>query len=298
MSYGIEDSHIQECRSLLNESASMVDAFVELLNKGGGREKEVPFSFNEFKFYILGVEPVEIDDNYIDISLNALFEEYRAIGLLYDFLEFSWNLSSGEQARMDLFSRIYEYYEDKFKYIEKNELHNLLILLDEADMLLHPEWQRNYVDNLKEFLENLFENVPIHIQVIISTHSPIMLSDIPKQNILFLGRRDGRITEVKGSQTFSSNIFDLYRNAFFIEESGIGTFAEKKLKNILHEIREKDNDEEGRIQKYISCIGDDFIRGKIMLEYKKKFGVMDEKNKRIAELEKELAELKKEQKND
>ena len=64
---------------------------------------------------------------------------------------------------------------------------NSLILIDEPEISLHLSWQRTFVDDLVEFLEDLtsksrikvdsedtLENI---ISIIISTHSPAVLAN-------------------------------------------------------------------------------------------------------------------------
>ena len=174
----------------------------------------------------------------LGIQQSKFWEIYKPLGLVYNFLDISWNLSSGEQARLELFARIFHYYECNILYSPKQDIDNLLILLDEADMLLHPEWQRTFVKDIKEFAEALFSKYNIHVQIMIATHSPIMLSDIPRQNVLFLTSKqdhdsDSRIgIDEQGCDTFAANIFQLFREAFFIGDTGIGAYAEEKLKEI------------------------------------------------------------------
>ena len=50
-----------------------------------------------------------------------------------------------------------------------------LVLVDEIDLLLHPEWQRNVLQTLSEMLPNL--------QFAFTTHSPIVASSVEHENI-------------------------------------------------------------------------------------------------------------------
>ncbi|WP_026145617.1 AAA family ATPase [Pseudomonas asplenii] len=53
-----------------------------------------------------------------------------------------------------------------------------IVLIDELDLHLHPEWQRSVVSNL----ENTFPNC----QFIISTHSPQILGELPADSVMLL----------------------------------------------------------------------------------------------------------------
>ena len=84
---------------------------------------------------------------------------------------------------------------------------NVVLLLDEIVVSLHPEWQRNIINELLKFIQYAFTGS--NVQVIMTTHSPIMLSDIPKQNVVYLSSNE--LEEKKDQpETFGSNIFKLY----------------------------------------------------------------------------------------
>lgn len=53
-----------------------------------------------------------------------------------------------------------------------------IVLIDEIDMHLHPEWQKKIVDDLI----NIFPKV----QFVLTTHSPSVVANVPKENILIL----------------------------------------------------------------------------------------------------------------
>ena len=53
-----------------------------------------------------------------------------------------------------------------------------LVLVDEIDLLLHPEWQRTVLQSLSEILPNL--------QFVFTTHSPIVASSVESRNIFVM----------------------------------------------------------------------------------------------------------------
>ena len=274
-----------KCFDYLSDAAEFVFDFVNPIDKYNGREKDIDATIDTFRIYLSS--PKEYCENFLDIKLLDFWNKYKPIGLIGELLEFSWNLSSGEQARLELFARIFHYYECNILYSPKQDINNLLILLDEADMLLHPEWQRTFVKDIKEFAENLFSKHNIHVQIMIATHSPIMLSDIPKQNVLYL---KNIFDEEKNNQpeTFGSNIFKLYNNAFFMDEGAIGAFAKEKLEILLKDIIDRNGDKND-IQKRINLIGDDFLRSKFQAQFESLYNT--DLDSEIAALEKKLAEL-------
>ena len=60
-----------------------------------------------------------------------------------------------------------------------------IILIDEVDMHLHPEWQQQILRSLKAAFPK--------VQLIVSTHSPQVLSTLRKENIRVLSSDDDDI---------------------------------------------------------------------------------------------------------
>lgn len=207
---------------------------------------------------------ISINNYTEDINPIRFFEEYYKIGKVYDFLSFSYSLSSGEMSLLNVFSSLFKIINSKFNHYKKEQkMANFIIIIDEADMLLHPDWQKKYINSLISFLNSF--TTTFTMQLLIATHSPIMLSDIPKQNVLFLQNENG-IREVKGCDTFASNIFQLFREGFFIGDTGIGVYAEQKLKEIVDHIHNNDIDD-NELRKLINSVGDTFLRNKLNEEY-------------------------------
>ena len=69
----------------------------------------------------------------------------------------------------------------------------------------------------------------IHVQIV--THSPYVLSDIPKTNVLALRKDDPKPEE--NLQTFGANIHDLLKNSFFLKDGSIGKFAQWEVGHLL-----------------------------------------------------------------
>lgn len=125
----------------------------------------------------------------IDIDLDKLDEEIKEIiqsGHYFDYLDIDFtdeqdrsykDLSSGEK---QIFGQLVNIY---FYSIEHTN--NQLYFLDEPDNMLHPNWQRAYV---KELL-TLLKNTQINYHILLASHSPFLLSDLPKQNVIFLEKR-------------------------------------------------------------------------------------------------------------
>lgn len=181
-------------------------------------------------------------------------------------------LSSGEQELLNLFSRLYEAI-----IVRPPKLGNIdipsLLLLDEAEIGFHPEWQRSFIDLLLKFIGSLKEcNIRNDFQILISTHSPILLSDIPKCCTNYLRRNmKGEIerTEIEvESETFAANVFNLYRMSFFMENGLVGKFAANKIEEFSKRI---DIGEKHGVWESIQLVGDERIREFLIYKYQQQF---------------------------
>lgn len=108
------------------------------------------------------------------------------------------------------------------------------ILLDEVEMYYHPEYQRQFVYKLITLIEGLKldKNKIQSINICIVTHSPFLLSDILKRNILFL--QEGKVANVAvKTETFGANVYDILKNGFFLEENALGCFVNEKIKQVM-----------------------------------------------------------------
>lgn len=200
-------------------------------------------------------------------------------------------LSSGEEAMLNLFASIYDAIElkpQKYSNIKSPSL----LLLDEAEIGFHPEWQRNYIKTLLDFVKALSSVLGHDYQIVITSHSPILLSDIPVNCCNFLKKKkvgdyEFKTTNVRNTQpqTFATNVFELYRNSFFLEDGLIGTFAVEKLQNLESKCKEGTAKESE-----IDLIGDERLR-----EYFRSLLFEKNESAAIKYYEQKLKELKEKQ---
>lgn len=146
------------------------------------------------------------------------------------------NLSSGENALLNFYSVLYEFVQN----IDLDNIHKeYILLLDEADLGYHPEWKKRFVNSIVKSLPLFFNfsNIQSKIQIIFTTHDPLTLSDIPRQNVLFLNKNSNGETVIndKGEdkETFGANIHDLLADSFFISDGLMGDFAKEKINKTI-----------------------------------------------------------------
>lgn len=138
------------------------------------------------------------------------------------YLTIETGFSDGEWAILKLFANL-------FIEINSNEkINNFLIILDEGDMGFHPEWQRRYLDLVIKFFNESFSEKVFNL--IIASHSPFIASDLPKENVIFMGVDDN-----PNLKTFGANIHELYKDSFFMK-STMGEFALSKIKGVIEDL--------------------------------------------------------------
>ena len=181
----------------------------------------------------------KLDEINMDFEvLTSLIENISKLEniKLSQFIEMKWRgLSSGELALLKTFSNLYS---AKIALQRRKssgvKVVDFLLLLDEVDLGLHPRWQRKWISTALPIIEKIFEGN--HLQIIITTHSPIFLSDIFEENIIFLP--EGR--EIYNYRTFGQNIYSLFKNAFFLnEDEFIGEYAYQKIQDTIEYLRFK-----------------------------------------------------------
>jgi len=238
-------------------------------------------------------------------SIFDFIDSYLKTKPSFDFLnyKFLWSLSSGQNAFLNIFSRIYELINRDVNRFSKLK-NNIILMIDEGDVCFHPQWQKEYLNTLLNFLPFIFERESkdrlISLQIILTSSSPIVISDIPRNNIIFLQRNsDGKCEIIEHledkKQTFSSNIHTLFSDSFFMKDGLIGEFAKKKINSVIKDLDSNEKLSDNRIEeikKIISVIGEPIVKRKLMqmLEDKSKLDI--NYKERLSQIEEELKNLR------
>lgn len=207
------------------------------------------------------------------------------------------NISEGELQLINTYSGIYYALTNGYKNQK-----SVIILLDEPDKSFHPMWISSFIDNLVKLVESIDNDMKY--QFIISTHSPFMLSDVPKDCITCIDIVDHQRIVSKAKKSFASNYYDIIKDTFFLEDS-VGMFAKRKINEMIEVINNIDNNinEENikRINDMISVIDDDYLKNILQSELNKKISNFNQKMaleleqenliKRINEISMKLGEL-------
>lgn len=228
----------------------------------------------------------DYNNNCIKISVNKdeikKFEKfiklYYSTVKINSYLNFIWNrpMSSGEQSLLNLYSRFYSSIPKRGMGKLKD---NLLILIDEGDLYYHPEWQRKFLSNLIDLITIIHPQKKM--QIILTSNSPFIASDLPKNHILYLPHKYGvahdEELKMPKDQTFFANIHMLLSDTFFMK-STVGEFASKKVTELITYINSDNRDEKikPKMKKLLDLIGEPVVKAKLQDMWINKFGVDEE----------------------
>ncbi|CAG0989035.1 hypothetical protein FLAV_02198 [Flavobacteriales bacterium] len=166
------------------------------------------------------------------------------------------------------------------------------VIFDELELYFHPELQRNLINDIIESIKKIHLKEVDAINILLITHSPFILSDIPDSNILFLTEKGLPEENRINIKTFGGNIHELLAHSFFLNNGFIGEFAKNRIQTIIDNLKpdeKKSNKAVNRdlIWKEIQIVGEPFLKEKLEEMYYSKF----DKTKRINELRAELNRL-------
>jgi predicted ATP-dependent endonuclease of OLD family len=206
--------------------------------------------------------------------------------------------SDGELAIIRKIAAIHSALEKNIKIGKKN----FIIILDEVDQHLHPEWSRCVLSMLLELMHEYINKA--NIQLLLSTHSPYLISDLPRKNVLKIKKDENEKLDVSPSNYgFGANIYDIINDSFFLNSS-IGEFSKRKIEEIVNFLSDDVSIYNGEfmndknvIKDIIEIIDEPFIKKNLSLRFYEKFSAYEkinayEKIKKIKELEKELEYLR------
>ncbi|WP_372473307.1 hypothetical protein AB4865_10785 [Capnocytophaga sp. ARDL2] len=197
-------------------------------------ESENKLSVEKFAEKIKDLANTEKIINFLPPPIFEVDIEMKSTKSGEDKIKFS-SLSSGEKQQIHSINSIF-YHLINLESISKDEgrmsYEYINIILEEIELYFHPEYQRTYIYKLIQGIEKLNLKKIKGINFIFVTHSPFILSDIPKQNVLFLGNN-----ECEG-KTFAANISKMFSNSFFMTDL-IGEFAKNRINQLLEKLNQQ-----------------------------------------------------------
>jgi predicted ATPase len=255
------------------------------------------FAFQEDKTYESAIFNLLFNSQELGLHREEVKDILNSIPpwLDIDFYEDAKSLntlSSGEKALFTIISNIMY----QFNNIHSDDKYNAInIFLDETELGVHPKWQKEYLANILTSIKPL-NTKGKKINLIFSTHSPFLLSDLPKENVIFLEKGTQVYPKI---DTFGANIHTLLSHGFFMKDGLMGEFAKGKIEDVINYLNDKestikDNDE---AQKLLNIIGEPVIKNQLqrMLDSKRlsKVDEIDKIKLDMENLAKRLEELEK-----
>ena len=180
-------------------------------------------------------------------------------------------MSSGERQLLNSASSIVYHLKNLLRSREsglKIVYNNVNVILEEVELYFHPEYQRRFVYYLLSQIWQIRPSTPLSLNLLFVTHSPFILSDIPKCNVLFI--KDGRPDYSMQEDTFGANVHTLLRNGFFLDTVPIGEFAKKKINEmfaLLNESRALTQEELSLLEKEIYLVSEPLLRSQLLKLY-------------------------------
>jgi predicted ATPase len=231
------------------------------------------------------------DKELIDILPPAFFK----IDIEFQDSDLFNLLSSGEKQRIYSISTLIYHLNNLSSVATLHQLYKykrVHIIFDELELYFHPELQRNLINDIVESIKKIDLKEIDSINILLITHSPFILSDIPDANILFLEDNGLPIINRENIKTFGGNIHELLAHSFFLNKGFIGEFARNRIQTIIDKLnpdekKSKKDLNKDLIWKEIQIIGEPFLKEKLEEMYYSKF----DKTKRINELRAELNRL-------
>ena len=168
---------------------------------------------------------------FLRVRLNLRDVSDKNIGIDFE------TLSSGEKQQIYAVSSLL-YHLDNLNSVKDDKstpsripYRNVFLILEEVELYFHPELQQQFV---KQLLDGVYcidlQNInAIHIAIV--THSPYVLSDIPKMNVLAMTKEGlpfgGKL------KTFCANIHEMLKDSFFLSHGSQGDFAQWEIGHLM-----------------------------------------------------------------
>lgn len=227
----------------------------------------------------------------LEIEFKEFMRRYMESKGLSAYLDFSWRgLSTGQQSWLSFLARIHHV---RFHAPYADRKNNVVFLIDEGDAGYHPEWQRMFFKHTLNFISHVFADT--QIQLILTTNTPFLASDLITPHILFFERQQqGQVIihdkRVPRNNTFGGNITELFMESFYLNGFVIGEFAKDIIERIIAFLNnKKETVPREDYFKIIEQIGDDIIRNKLLDMWAEKFDDFEEEKvlrKRLDEIQK------------
>jgi AAA15 family ATPase/GTPase len=176
------------------------------------------------------------------------------------------HLSSGERQFLYMTSTLlYHIMNIKSVPPTREAYRQINLILDEIELCFHPEYQRKMVYWLVSVIKRLKMNQHCAFNIILTTHSPFILSDIVPKNILYL--EEGEPTRVPLETPFAANVNEILKQSFFLKDGFMGEYAKEKVLSLIAYLTRGNKDNglwtKESAEAFIEMIGEPILREKL-----------------------------------
>lgn len=175
----------------------------------------------DIEFQIVKRENIDENGNYNEQNIIPFWSlssgERQIAYIISNFVYHVVNINSVHYNEVDVVAKLPLL---KYKYIN--------VIFDEIELYFHPDLQRRFLFLIVEALKSIHIEYIEGINILLVTHSPFVLSDLPKSNVLALSRTNEDVV----GETFCANIQEMLGQNFFMEYS-MGKIAQKQVEEIF-----------------------------------------------------------------
>mgnify|MGYP001013897712 FL=1 len=213
---------------------------------------------------------IEFEKLYLDyekLEKNALDLEYYGFRVID---EFYYNMSTGETNILKVISYV--------KWLQMNPSQGACqLVVDELESGMHLEWSRSLINFLVNYINEINKIGGMNFQLIFTTHSPYMLSDIKPGNVIMIeknqetGYSEGKVLQ----NTFAKNIQEIMKENLI--DNIYGDFALAKINSMIERLNGEEEQEgnEEELLKEIHLISEPILRNKLLEMYDKKYNTSE-----------------------
>lgn len=245
----------------IEEKAKTFIADYNLFNELPHRELAdfLPPPIFDIEFQIVKRENIDENGNYNEQNIIPFWSlssgERQIAYIISNFVYHVVNINSVHYNEVDVVANQPLL---KYKYIN--------VIFDEIELYFHPDLQRRFLFLIVEALKSIHIEYIEGINILLVTHSPFVLSDLPKSNVLALSRTNEDVV----GETFCANIQEMLGQNFFMEYS-MGKIAQKQGEEIFctynhiagNEHVEISEEDWKRFSYVTSIVGDEYLHSSL-----------------------------------
>ena len=275
--YFIEGKYLSlfdKIKKEIEEKKDFIDSLVNFLNY---LEQFIhKYKIKEYSDSI-GSRIVELEygeknfDNRIEFEKLYLdYEKLEKNACLSAIDEFYYNMSTGEINILKVMSYV--------KWLQLNSSQGTCqLVVDELESGMHLEWSRSLINFLVNYINEIDKMGGMNFQLIFTTHSPYMLSDIKPGNVIMIeknqetGYSEGKVLQ----NTFAKNIQEIMKENLI--DNIYGDFALAKINSMIERLNGEEEHEgnEEELLKEIHLISEPILRNKLLEMYDKKYNTSE-----------------------